>query len=67
MPGSPGSQLVLHIWPIVRSFYFLATIHENRGEMETAREYYRHFYEYWKNGDMDRERVEEAKSKLETM
>jgi tetratricopeptide (TPR) repeat protein len=56
-----------HIWwpiPYVRSFYFLGKIHENRGEMEKAREYYRRFYEYWKDGDMDRERVEEAKSKL---
>ena len=53
-------------WPIpyVRSFYFLGKIHENRGEMDKAREYYRRFYEYWKDGDMDRERVEEAKSKL---
>ena len=33
-------------WPIpyVRSFYFLGKIHENRGEMEEAREYYRRFY-----------------------
>jgi tetratricopeptide (TPR) repeat protein len=57
-----------HIWaPIayVRSFYFLGKIHENRGEMEKARAYYRRFYEYWKDGDMDRERVEEARKKLE--
>jgi tetratricopeptide (TPR) repeat protein len=53
-------------WPIpyVKSFYFLGKIHENRGDMEKAREYYRRFYEYWKDGDMDRERVEEAKKKL---
>jgi serine/threonine protein kinase/tetratricopeptide (TPR) repeat protein len=53
-------------WPIpyVRSFYFLGKIHENRGDMEKAREYYRRFYEYWKDGDMDRERVEEVRSKL---
>ena len=25
--------------------------------MDKAREYYRRFYEYWKDGDMDRERV----------
>ncbi len=55
-------------WPIpyVRSFYFLGQIHENRGEMEKAREYYRRFYEYWKDGDMDRERVEEARKKPES-
>ena len=53
-------------WPVpyVRSFYFLGKIHENRGETETAREYYGRFYEYWKDGDLDRERVEEAKRKL---
>jgi hypothetical protein len=53
-------------WPIpyVRSFYFLGKIHENRGEMDQARKYYRRFYEYWKDGDIDREWVEEARSKL---
>jgi tetratricopeptide (TPR) repeat protein len=52
-------------WPVpfVRSFYFLGKIHEDRGETEKACEYYRRFYEYWKDGDMDRERVEEAKRK----
>jgi hypothetical protein len=28
--------------------------------------YYHRFYEYWKDGDMDRERVEEARKKLES-
>jgi hypothetical protein len=32
--------------------------------MAKAREYYRRFYEYWKDGDLDRERVEEAQSKF---
>ena len=54
-------------YPSVRSFDFLGKIHENRGEMDKAREYYRRFYEYWKDGDMDRERVAEAKSKLGMM
>jgi tetratricopeptide (TPR) repeat protein len=49
--------------PYVRSFYFLAKIHENRGETEKAREYYRRFYDYWKDGDLDRDRVEEAAKK----
>jgi serine/threonine protein kinase/tetratricopeptide (TPR) repeat protein len=55
-------------WPIpyVRSFYFLGKIHESRGDMEKTREYYRRFYEYWKDGDMDRERVEEAGKKIST-
>ena len=51
--------------PYVRSFYFLGRIHENRGDMDKAREYYRRFIEYWKDGDIDRERVEEAKRKID--
>jgi tetratricopeptide (TPR) repeat protein len=53
-------------WPIpyVRSLYFLAKIHEERGETEKAREYYRRFLEFWKDGDLDRERVEEARGKV---
>jgi serine/threonine protein kinase len=26
--------------------------------------FYRHFYEYWKDGDMDRERLLEAQTKI---
>ena len=53
-------------WPIefVRSNYFLGQIYENRGEMDRAREYYQRFLDFWEDGDMDRERVEEARSKL---
>jgi tetratricopeptide (TPR) repeat protein len=53
-------------WPIpyVRSFYFLGKIEEKRGERKKAREYYRRFLEFWNDGDLDRERVEEARSKL---
>jgi tetratricopeptide (TPR) repeat protein len=53
-------------WPIpyVRSYYFLGKIHENRGDMDKAREYYQRFVEFWKDGDLDRERVEEALTKL---
>jgi tetratricopeptide (TPR) repeat protein len=53
-------------WPIpyVRSFYFLAKIHENQGEADKARAYYQRFYDYWKDGDMDRDRVEEVETKL---
>jgi tetratricopeptide (TPR) repeat protein len=64
-----AESTVEHVeWPIfyVRSFYFLGKIHENRGEMEKAHEYYRRFHEYWKDGDMDREQVEEAKRKMES-
>jgi tetratricopeptide (TPR) repeat protein len=48
----------------IRSLYFLAKIHEEQGEVEKARMYYQRFVDYWKDGDIDRERVEEALSKL---
>ena len=53
-------------WPLpyVRSFYFLGKIYESRGQMDEAREYYRRFVDFWKDGDLDRERVQEALGKL---
>jgi tetratricopeptide (TPR) repeat protein len=53
------------LWPLhsIRSLYFLAKIHEKRGDEERARDYYRRFLEYWKDGDLDRERVAEAREK----
>jgi hypothetical protein len=48
----------------VRSLYFLGKIEEKRGEKEKAREYYRRFVAFWNDGDLDRERVEEARSKM---
>ncbi len=53
-------------WPVpyVRSFYRLAKIHEDRGELEQARRYYRRFLDLWGDGDLDREQVEEARQKL---
>jgi tetratricopeptide (TPR) repeat protein len=53
-------------WPVpfVRSFYFLGRYYERRGDTTRARENYRRFFDYWKDGDLDRERVEEARKKL---
>jgi Tfp pilus assembly protein PilF len=58
-----GSERIAlpEIW--VRSHYHLAQIHERRGDNERARELYRRFYELWRDGDIDRDRVEEAKRK----
>ncbi len=50
--------------PYVRSLYLLGRIHEDRGEMEKAREYYRRFLGYWEDGDLDRERIADAKAKV---
>jgi len=51
----------------VRSVYFLAQIHERRGERDKARALYRRFLEYWENGELDRERVADAQKKLSGM
>ena len=50
-------------WPIpyVRSFYHLAKIHEKKGDSEKSKEYFRRFFDFWKDGDFDRDRVEEAR------
>ncbi|HXG87111.1 MAG TPA: hypothetical protein VNJ02_02155 [Vicinamibacterales bacterium] len=47
----------------VRSFYFLGQLHETRGDHIKARDAYRRFAGYWKDGDLDRERVAEAQRK----
>jgi len=48
----------------VRSFYYLGQIEEQAGEREKAREHYRRFVSYWKDGDLDRERVADAERKI---
>lgn len=52
-------------WPIpyVRSFYFLGTLHQDRGEAELALTYFRRFLEFWGEGDLDPERAKEARGK----
>ncbi len=53
-------------WPIpyVRSLYFLARIHDRRGETERAVLHYRRFVELWGDGELDRNRVVEAKGRM---
>ncbi|MBZ5560013.1 MAG: protein kinase [Acidobacteriia bacterium] len=48
----------------VRSLYFLGQISERKGDGARAREYYGRFVKYWGDGEMDRERVADAKKKL---
>ena len=47
----------------VRSLYFLGQISERKGDKAKAREYYARFVKYWGEGDMDREKVAEARKK----
>jgi tetratricopeptide (TPR) repeat protein/TolB-like protein/tRNA A-37 threonylcarbamoyl transferase component Bud32 len=50
----------------VRSLYYLGQISERKGDRAKAGEYYRKFLQYWGDGDLDRERVAEARKKLGT-
>ncbi len=48
----------------VRSFHFLGRIYEQQGDMTKSREAYRRFVGYWKDGDLDRDRIAEAQRKI---
>jgi cytochrome c-type biogenesis protein CcmH/NrfG len=45
----------------VRSYYLLGQIALERGDLEAAREHYQRFLDYWASGDLDRDRVAQAK------
>ena len=47
----------------VRSFYFLASLLEQEGDTDEAHAYYERFLEHWEHGDIDRERIREARAK----
>jgi len=61
-----GAQRVFSPIEYVRSFYFLGQISEKQGNRDKARENYRRFLEYWKDGDIDRDKVADAQTKLAT-
>ena len=44
----------------MRSFYYLGQIAERQGDAAKAREHYKRFLSYWKDGDIDRDKVAEA-------
>ena len=48
----------------VRSLYFLGQISERKGDRTKATEYYRRFIQYWGDGDIDRDRVKDARKKI---
>jgi eukaryotic-like serine/threonine-protein kinase len=49
----------------VRSFYLLGRIAEKKGDRDAARKHYERFLFYWKDGDLDRDRVAEARRKVQ--
>ena len=60
---SPVERLFSPV-PYVRSFYFLGKIDEEGGEMDQALEHYRRFFEFWQDGDLDRDRIAEVEAKI---
>jgi len=57
-----GSQRLHYPWEYVRSFYFLGKIAEEDGDTAAARRHYQRFLDYWGDGDIDPERVAEARA-----
>jgi len=49
----------------VRSLYYLGQINDRQGNRDRARAFYRRFLQYWGDGDLDRERVADARKRLE--
>jgi cytochrome c-type biogenesis protein CcmH/NrfG len=47
------------------AIYYLAKIHEKQGDPAKARENFQRFFDFWKEGDIDRALVEEARIALE--
>ena len=45
----------------VRSYYLLGQIALERGDLEEAKTYFQRFLDHWADGDLDRDRVAQAK------
>jgi tetratricopeptide (TPR) repeat protein len=56
-----GTRRVFRPVLYVRSYYLLGQIALERGDLEEARTYYQRFLDYWADGDLDRDRVAQAK------
>jgi tetratricopeptide (TPR) repeat protein/TolB-like protein len=48
----------------VRGLYYTAQAYENSGDHATAREFYARFLKYWGNGELDRDKIAEARKKI---
>ena len=48
----------------VRGLYYTAQAHEKLRDNAKAREFYARFLGYWKDGDIDRDKVADAIKKL---
>jgi tetratricopeptide (TPR) repeat protein len=56
-----GTRRVFRPGRYVRSYYLLGQMALERGDLEGARTYYQRFLDHWADGDVDRERVAQAK------
>jgi TolA-binding protein len=56
-----GSKRVFRPEIYVRSYYLLGQIALEQGDLEEARTYYQRFLDHWADGDLDRDRVAQAK------
>ena len=59
-----GTQRANNPVEFVRSLYALGQISERKGDRDKAREYYKRFVQYWGDGEMDREKIAEARKKV---
>ena len=59
-----GTQRTNNPIEFVRSLYFLGQISERKSERDKARDYYRRFVQYRGDGEMDRDRVADARKKM---
>jgi serine/threonine-protein kinase len=62
--ATSGYERVRQPIVFVRSFYFLGRIYEQQGDKVKSQEAYRRFVGYWKDGDIDRDRIAEAQRKI---
>ncbi len=60
-----GAQRIYYPHEYVRSFYYLGKIAEEDGDRVAARRHYQRFLDYWADGELDRERVDEARAFLD--
>ena len=59
-----GTQRANEPLQYVRSLYFLGQISDRKGDRAKAADYFKQFVKYWGDGDIDRERVAEARKKI---
>jgi serine/threonine protein kinase/TolB-like protein len=57
-----GSQRLYFPYEYVRSFFYLGKIAQDDGDAAAARRHYQRFLDYWGEGDLDRDRVAEARA-----